>query len=97
MGQYYSTIAVLQQITPLLGTNLALTGNLLDASAMINAGLSYSIADNASLYAGGFYGLGARPATVTLTDVFLDPKSLAIASEFGFYPTTFFVQLKAYM
>ena len=97
MGQYYGTLALVQQITPLLSGTLSTTGNLVDQSAMLNAGLSYSIADNASLYAGGFYGLGKRPDTVQFTDLFADPEALSLSSEFGFYPTMFFVQLKAYM
>ncbi|MEC7984375.1 MAG: hypothetical protein VX278_04375 [Myxococcota bacterium] len=97
MGQYYGTLGISQQLTPLLGANVATTANFLDPSAMISAGLSYSIADNSELYVGGFYGLGQRPDELTITDLFLDPNALAISSEFGFYPTMFFAQLRAYI
>ena len=97
MGQYYATLGLGQQLTPLLSANLATTANLIDQSAMINLGLSYSMSDNTTLVMGGFYGLGERPQEVTLTNLFSDPDALQLASEFGFYPSMFFMQLKSYL
>ena len=96
MGQYYGMLSVAQQITPLLGLNVATTANLADQSTMINAGISYSVSDNTSLVLGGFYGLGERPPEVTVQDLFSNPDALQLSSEFGFYPTMVFAQLKAY-
>jgi hypothetical protein len=96
MGRYYASLGLSQQITPLLGANVSATSNIADQSAMISAGLSYSVADNTVLSLGGFYGFGERPDTISLTDLFLDPDSFQLNSEFGFYPTMFFGQFKAY-
>ena len=97
MGRYYGMLSVSQQVTPLLSANLATTGNILDQSAMVNIGFSYSVADNTVLYVGGFYGFGERPEETDIGDLLLNPNALSLSSEFGFYPTMFFTQLRAYI
>ncbi len=40
---------------------------------------------------------GERPEESALGDILLDPTALSVSSEFGFYPTMFFTQLRAYV
>ncbi|MED5373012.1 MAG: hypothetical protein VX899_18485 [Myxococcota bacterium] len=106
-GVLYGSMSVSQEITPLVHANLAVIGNLTDPSALLVPGISWSVSDNVVVSAGGFYGLGARPDELELTDL-LDPDTgalyegdalyehLGVNSELGFYPSQLFLQSRIY-
>lgn len=98
MGQLYGALAVAQEITPLVAANLSVIGNLRDPSALLSAGASWSIADDAELLFGGYLGLGAPPDPVDLAELALDPGALAgsVNSEFGLYPSMGWLQVRTY-
>jgi hypothetical protein len=93
-------------VTPLIAANLALTCNILDGSALLSPGLSWSISDNADLVFGAMFALGKKPADIELTDLIRDDGSLITAddigevfkprSEFGLMPQTAYLQINAY-
>lgn len=109
LGRRYGSLAVAQEITPLVYGSLAVISNLGDPSALLAVSGSWSVADNADLVFGGYRGLGLPPDEV-LFDVVLDPagggltvvppSDTALAgsvnSEFGLYPTMGYVQMRAY-
>ncbi|HND34373.1 MAG TPA: hypothetical protein PLA94_30435, partial [Myxococcota bacterium] len=106
-GQLYAAVAGVQEITPILHANLAVIGNLRDPSALLSAGLGWSVADNAELALGGYAGLGKAPDRVEMdlalgeNGVELVPPTEAelansVNSEFGLYPAMVFVQGRMY-
>ncbi len=109
MGQLYVAVAVAQEITPLLHANLSVIGNLRDPSALVTAGGSWSVSDNAVVALGAYIGVGERPDTIDL-DIGVDPETMtptlapldretlagSVNSEFGLYPTMGFVQMRTY-
>ncbi len=107
LGQLYAAAAVGQELTPLVRVNASVVANLRDPSALLALGGSWSVADDAELGFGGYYGLGAAPDIVDL-DLVIDPISGAptlattsapgdaVNSEFGLYPGMVYVQLKVY-
>ena len=88
-GQVYGAVALSQEITPLVAGSVAVISNLLDPSALIAPGLTWSISDEAAMGIGGYFGAGERPD-------FDDPLQPEIRSEFGLYPAAGYLQLKAY-
>jgi hypothetical protein len=106
-GATYASASVGQEITPLVQASLAVIANVMDPSAMVAPNVSVSVSDEVALILGGFGGLGRRPEEVALEDLF-DPEAggplegealnaaLGVQSEFGFYPSSAYVQLKAY-
>lgn len=101
-GQVYAALSASQEITPLVSTNLALIANLGDPSALLAPGLSWSVSEEASLSAGAYLGLGAKPEEADLSGVDLTDldaiivESLALGSELGAVPTTGYLQLAVY-
>ncbi|MEE2750817.1 MAG: hypothetical protein VX519_05260 [Myxococcota bacterium] len=94
MGRTYAGLSVFQEVTPLVMASVVALGNLEDGSALLSPSLSLSVAGNADVILGGFLGLGERPRNVELADVIAG--NAGIRSEFGFYPSTLFVQTRAY-
>lgn len=84
LGRYYAGLALAQEITPLVNTSVALIGNLGDGSAFLGPSLAWSVASNAEVDLGAFFGLGDRP------------DDFDVQSEFGLYPITIFLETKAY-
>lgn len=109
MGQWYAALSVAQEIGPLLYANLSLISNLRDPSALLATGASWSVADNADVVFGGYFGLGPAPSPLSL-QLSLDPQSFSpvlsvpdadaiaqsVRSEFGLYPSMGYVQLRMY-
>lgn len=102
LGRYYAAVAVGQEITPLVRVNAAVITNLLDPSALLAPGVTWSVAENAELSAGAWIGLGQRPGELRFLteDPLLDPdaflRSLGVRSEFGLYPAALFLRLATY-
>lgn len=105
MGQLYAALAVAQELTPLIYANASIISNLRDPSALLVLGGAWSVADNADVGFGSYWGLGQPPETVEIS---LDPATLlpvlpsdatinrSVQSEFGLYPTTAYIQMRAY-
>lgn len=105
MGRLYGALSVGQELTPLVAVNGAVISNLLDPSALVVAGGSWSVADEADVLFGAYAGLGARPDTLELdwpvgvtAPAGLDADALAgsVRSEFGVYPVMGYVQVRTY-
>lgn len=106
-GQTYASTTLGYQVTPLILGTVAVIGNALDGSALVAPSAVVSVSDEVQLVMGGFMGRGDRPAVVDLADL-LDPEtglpltgdalnsSLGVRSEFGLYPSSVYVQMKAY-
>ena len=105
-GHAYAAGSCAWEVTPLVTASLFTVANLGDPSALLGPGLSWSVAEGATLEAGGYVGVGARPDDLdpsTLVDeagIPLSPEALAgvvdLGSELGIVPATAFVALKAY-
>jgi hypothetical protein len=91
LGRWYATAAVSQELTPLVTGTVAAIANLEDPSALLTATVSWSVADEASLVAGAYYGAGRTPVATTSL---LEPPE--IRSEFGLYPAVVFLSLRSY-
>ncbi|TVQ92110.1 MAG: hypothetical protein EA397_07995 [Deltaproteobacteria bacterium] len=89
-GLAYAGLAATFEITPLIHVGAGSFLNLTDGSVLGAPSLTWSIADNAELAAGGFVGLGRRPQTPAL------PPSFGVRSEFGLYPAVGFVSGRAW-
>ena len=96
MGQHYLSLAWAQEVTSLSSANLALIGNVVDASMLLSPSLSISVSDEVQLVAGGFVGLGEQPKTTSVTEVLINPEALQVNSEFGMMPGSGFLQLRSY-
>lgn len=96
MGQHYLSLAWAQEVTALSSGNLAIIGNVVDASMLLSPSLSISVSDEVQLVAGGFVGLGEQPKTTSVTEVLINPDALKVNSEFGMMPGSGFVQLRSY-
>lgn len=106
-GRPYAMVSVNQEILPILFLNASLIGNLQDPSALGTLSLDWSVSDNVSVSAGAMMGLGERPDELELQDL-LDPdtglpyqddallQNLGVNSEFGFYPSSVFLQARTY-
>jgi len=109
LGRTYAALSAQQEITPLIGANLAVIANVEDPSAMVAGGLSWSVAENASARLGTFLGVGAPPDSVAM-DIGIDPSTGefvmaepfdgaledSVQSEFGLYPQATYLQLQTY-
>jgi len=84
MGRGYLGLAWSQQLQPTLTASVAAVINLGDGSALVPLTLGWSVAGNAEVAAGAYFGLGGRP------------EDFSLQSEFGLYPITAFLQTKAY-
>ncbi len=89
-GHLYASVAVSQEITPLLSANVALLGNLLDPSFYLLPSISWAAAENADLSFGAQVGLGKRP------DEDEDNVLRSGQSEFGSAPFSAFLQVGFY-
>ena len=111
-GRYYAALTAGYQLTPLVGISAFSVINLADPSAMIGPSLSWSVADNAELSLGAFFGAGERPKDIELTmddvagvtdedeyEQVLEDIMLErtdVGSEFGMIPSVAFAQIKLY-
>lgn len=109
MGQIYGAFAVAQELTPLVFANVSVIANLRDPSALVAAGASWSVADDADVALGAYVGVGEPPDRLdfglgldplTMSPVLEAPSEDAIAgsvnSEFGLYPAMGYLQMRAY-
>ena len=106
-GTTYGSTSILYQLTPLMEASTTIIANMLDSSALLAPGLIVSVSDEVELVVGGFIGVGQRPDDISLVDI-LDPQtgfplqgdalnsSLGVNSEFGLYPSSAHLQMKAY-
>lgn len=106
-GRTYASVSLGQEITPLIQSSLAVIANVAEPSALVAPGITVSVSDEVQLAVGGFAGVGERPDEGSIEDL-LDPKTgallegdalneaMGLNSEFGFYPASAYVQLKAY-
>lgn len=109
LGQLYASVAVAQELTPLVSASASVIANVRDPSALLAVAGSWSVADDASLAFGVYAGLGEAPDEVDL-DFAIDPTTLrpslvpptstaladSVNSEFGLYPAMGFVQVRTY-
>lgn len=100
-GVGYVGVAVSHQLTPLLTASAASVVNVVDPSAFVAPSLSWSVAENAELSAGAYFGAGARPGPVD-TEALGSPDpevaaaALGINSEFGYWPSVGWMQVRLY-
>ena len=94
-GRAYVGVSVMQQVTPLTLLSLTSLTNIEDGSALLIPALAVNASGNVDLAFGGFVSLGPRPEEVDLLQ--LATGDVGIQSEFGLYPTTFYVATKAYL
>ena len=71
-------------LLPILHASLALLVSLADGSGQVQPGLTYSISDEADFLFGALIPWGERPDQLTLR------------SEFGTYPTAFYLEMRFY-
>ena len=109
LGRTYAALTVMQELTPLVSANVGAVANVEDPSALGMTGVTWSVADNATLTAGGYFGLGPRPDVLVL-DLAIDPATFSptlgmpsdeelaasVNSEFGLYPSTAYLSLAAW-
>jgi hypothetical protein len=93
LGRLYSAMSLGFEVLPVLTVGMSTIVNVLDASALLGPTLTWSIADEVVLVAGGFASAGARPDDRPGMD---PARPLVLRSEFGSSPNSIFVQLKAY-
>lgn len=61
LGRLYSAMSLGFELLPVLTVGMTTIVNVLDASALLGPTLTWSIADEVVLVAGGFASAGARP------------------------------------
>ena len=109
LGRVYGAVAVSQELTPLIHVSGSVIVNVLDPSALVALGGSWSVADEADVVFGGYVPVGARPDEVPLSlgidpttgaPTLIAPSTDALAdsvrSEFGLYPAVAHVQVRVY-
>ena len=96
LGRTYASVAWTQELGPLLTTTLASTVNIEDGSAFLSPTGSYSISDDVQAIFGGFIGLGERPDSPDINEL-LSGEVFEVNSEFGLYPSSIFIQMRAYL
>lgn len=96
LGRHYLGLGATYEILPILEGSLFAVVNLTDPSALLNPLLEYSVAENASLAFGAAVPLGDTP---TFFRTGPNPGDVApfLRSEFGTYPLTVFIEVKAYL
>jgi len=82
MGRYYAGLSLSQEVHPLVHLSLASITNLLDPSALLIAGVQWSVVQDARVKAGAMIPLGRKP------------KGLDIRSEYGAMPVAGYVVMK---
>ena len=88
MGKHYLVPGLTFQITPLISLSGVLLSNIADPSVFPSLQIEYNFAQDIYLSAGGFIGIGKRPAT--------EDEETQFRSEFGGYPTLFFSSFRLY-
>ncbi len=86
LGVGYGVVSVAQELTSLVSITGSVISNVIDPSALISASLSASVADNTSLGIGGFQPIGRAPDS-----------DGSVRTEFGLYPSVFFIHMKAWL
>jgi hypothetical protein len=89
-GHLYASVALIQEITPLLSVSVIVLGNLMDPSLLLLPSVAWSVASNADLSFGVQLGLGQRP------DEDADDVLRSGRSEFGTAPFSAFLQAGFY-
>ena len=88
MGRHYFVPGLTFQLTPLLSLSGVVLSNISDPSVFPSLQIEYNLAQDIYLAAGGFIGIGKRPET--------ENKETQFRSEFGGYPTLFFLSFRIY-
>lgn len=83
-GVAYAGAAVRQEVTPVLHVSLATVANLTDPSLFLAPGVSWLVAEEVDVVAGGYVGIGERPVL-----------EAPLPSEFGTWPAVAYVATKA--
>jgi hypothetical protein len=91
LGKHYLAPGLNYQVTPLLSLAVQALINLTDPSAFLSPALEYSFADNVSLELGAFLAMGETAVLPVSGSLASEPKS-----EFGLYPTLYFISAKLY-
>ncbi|MBN2361854.1 MAG: hypothetical protein JXR83_20555 [Deltaproteobacteria bacterium] len=106
MGRYYAALSASYELLPIVNVSFFSVVNLADPSALIGPALVWSVAENAELAVGGYYGLGERPKDPRLPEI--DPVTglpvgstdlvdlVEARSEFGLSPAGVYAELKVY-
>lgn len=93
MGRYYGAVSATYELLPIINVGLSTIINMLDPSALCGPSMTWSVADEVEIVAGGYTAFGQRPRDEPTDDPNLP---LAPRSEFGMYPHSAYVQFKAY-
>jgi hypothetical protein len=88
VGVHYLGGAVAYELHPLVNTNLSTLWNLRDRSFLIGPRATVSLTNEADLKIGAYFPVGREPQ-----DGGLMPQ---VRSEFGLYPTVYYLQLRLY-
>ena len=88
MGKHYFVPGLTFQITPLISLSGVVLSNIADPSLFPSLQIEYNFAQDIYLSAGGFIGIGKRPET--------EDEETQFRSEFGGYPTLFFLSFRLY-
>lgn len=106
MGRYYAALSASYELLPIVNIGVFSVVNLADPSALLGPSLGWSVADNADLAVGGYYGLGSRPKDPQMPALDpvtgqplgpIDPAHLIEPrSEFGLTPAGVYAELKVY-
>ena len=88
MGKHYFVPGLTFQITPLISLSGVVLSNIADPSVFPSLQIEYNFAQDIYLSAGGFIGIGKRPKT--------EDEETQFRSEFGGYPTLFFLSFRLY-
>ena len=89
-GHLYASVALIQEITPLLTATVVVLGNLMDPSVLLLPSIAWNVAANADLSFGVQAGIGARP------DEDVDDARRSARSEFGTAPFSGFLRAGLY-
>ena len=107
VGTTYGSVSVSYELGPLVQANTTWLANLVDGSALLVPGVTFSVSDEVQVVVGGFMGLGERPDEVDILNL-IDAETglplgreernsaLGVNDEFGLYPSSAHVQMKAY-
>ena len=94
LGRHYLVPGLSFDINPLLKLGLESLINLTDRSALLSSRLTYSMAEDVSAEAGGFWSWGRGPSIAA------DPNTGTVRrnprSEFGLYPSQLFASIRFY-
>lgn len=93
LGRYYAALSATYELMPMLTVGNTIIANLGDVSALMGPSLTWSLADEAVLVAGGYVTMGDRPAPEPSPN---PAQPLQLRSEYGTAPASAFLQFKAY-